>query len=221
MAENEYLSEFHNWCTYPSPSKRRWKFQQNKPPPTKNVTSLRTRWLRTSTKEKFKAEVIRLAKMIEDLFMLHPSWIFATWSMQNLRHTSRRAKEESWSGKDNVKDDNEHKSVLTEQGASASPGGSSKSSGNILQASRFCRRSQRRGSGTHASAHVGSSQIAETAGARVPWSVDTTSTHLGDRKVGMQLNNPWFLVNENCTVKNRENCSWKRRWQEPLLKHDW
>ena len=62
--------------------------------------------------------------------------------------------------------------------------GVSKISGYNVHTFQYGRRSQRHGIGTHACAYVGSSQIAEIAGERMPTSMDTIFTQSETEKLG-------------------------------------
>ena len=74
--------------------------------------------------------------------------------------------------KDNVKDDNEYRVLLT-----------AKFSGFNFKTSWYGRACERRSIRAHSSAHVRSSQIAEIPGETIPTSVDTTTTQ--DSTIGI------------------------------------
>ena len=88
-------------------------------------------------------------KKTAELFVLHPSWIFAT-CMRNLQSTNS-TKKESCSGETTSKTTTEDKTVFTEQGASASQMVAAIYSYTISKL--LGRRSQRRGTSTLASTY--------------------------------------------------------------------
>ena len=111
--------------------------------------------------------------MTGDPFVSHPSWISAD---PELATHLRRDKGRVVLREVNVKDDNGHKAVFSEQGAAASRVAAGTFVNSISRLHGMCKRSQRRGISLYACRHVGSSQIAEITTERMPTRMYKAST---------------------------------------------
>ena len=74
---------------------------------------------------------------------------------------------------------------------------------------------QRRGN-CKQSTYVGSSQIAEIAGERMPTRVDKATAQAEDRNMGAQLKKLLFFLSETYTVILSQDCFGKQDWMKYL-----